>query len=151
MGRDIIFHLTLGLDICYNIYVQERERKEMSYEEDFQKQFQNQVQRIADTLEEIKDYDFYEQVDEETDEEGNWYFEDTYNTDYIWRLGYGLMGVRIMIACGGPNIWVDTFEKTVHGYWGGDEAIAYLSDDCCAKIEDAFGADAAEQIYLDRN
>lgn len=123
----------------------------MSYEEDFQREFQNQVQRIADTLEEIKDYDFYEQIDEETDEEGDWYFDNIYNTDYIWRLGYGLMGVRIMIACGGPNIWVDTFEKTVHGYWGGDEAIAYLSDDCCAKIEDVFGADAAEQIYLDRN
>ena len=151
MGRDIIFHLTLGSDICYNIYIQERGKKEMSYEEDFQKQFQNRVQRIADTLEEIKDYDFYEQVDEETDEEGDWYFDDIYNTDYIWRLGYGLMGVRIMIACGGPNIWVDTFEKTVHGYWGGDEAIAYLSDDCCAKIEDVFGEDAAERIYLDRN
>ena len=123
----------------------------MSYEEDFQREFQNRVQRIADTLEEIKDYDFYEQVDEETDEEGDWYFDDIYNTDYIWRLGYGLMGVRIMIACGGPNIWVDTFEKTVHGYWGGDEAIAYLSDDCCAKIEDVFGADAAERIYFDCN
>lgn len=122
----------------------------MSYEEDFQKQFQNQVQRIADTLEIIKDNDFYE-FEDENDENGRWYFEDIYNTDYIWRLGYGLMGVRVMIACGGPNIWVDTFEKTVHGYWGGDEAIAYLSDDCCEKIEEVFGADAVEQIYLDRN
>ena len=55
----------------------------MSYEEDFQKEFQKTVDRIADTLEAIKDYDFYEQIDEETDEEGNWYFEDTYNIDYI--------------------------------------------------------------------
>ena len=140
MGRDIIFHLTLGLEICYNIYVQERERKQMSYEEDFQKEFQKRVQSIADTLEEIKDYDFYEQIDEETD-----------NIDYIWRMGYGLIGVRVMIACGGPNIWVDTFEKTVHGYWGGDEAIAYLTNDCCEKIEAALGADAAELIYNDRD
>lgn len=123
----------------------------MSYEEEFQKQFQNTVDRIADALEEIKDYDFYEQVDEETDEEGNWYFEDTYNIDYVWRLGYGLMGVRVMVACGGPNIWVDTFEKTVHGYWGGDEAIAYLTDDCCEKIENSIGWDAAERIYNDRD
>ena len=122
----------------------------MSYEEEFQKQFQNRVQRIADTLEEIKDYGFYEQVDEETDEEGNWYFEDTYNTDFIWRLGYGLIGVRIMVACGGPNIWVDTFEKTVHGYWGGDEAIAYLTTDCCDKIDNIFCDEAAEIIYNDR-
>ena len=86
----------------------------------------------------------------ETDEEGNWYFEDTYNIDYIWRLGYGLMGVRVMVTCGGPNIWVDTFEKTVHGYWGGDEAIAYLTNDCCEKIENIFGENAAEAIYNDR-
>lgn len=122
----------------------------MSYEEDFQKEFQKTVNRIADTLEEIKDYGFYEQVDEETDEEGRWYFEDTYNIDYIWRLGYGLMGVRVMVACGGPNIWVDTFGKTVHGYWGGDEAIAYLTNDCCEKIENVFGENAAEAIYNDR-
>ena len=122
----------------------------MSYEEDFQKAFQKKVQNIADTLEEIKDYDFYEQVDEETDEEGTWYFENTYNIDYIWRLGYGLIGVRVMVTCGGPNIWVDTFEKTVHGYWGGDEAVAYLTDDCCEKIEDSLGWDAAERIYNDR-
>lgn len=122
----------------------------MSYEEDFQKGLQNTVDRIADTLEEIKDYDFCEQIDEETDEEGNWYFEDAYNIDYIWRLGYGLIGVRVMVACGGSNVWIDTFEKTVHGYWGGDEAIAYLTDDCCEKIEDSIGWDAAERIYGDR-
>lgn len=122
----------------------------MSYEEDVQKQFQNTVDRIADTLEIIKDNDFYE-FEDENDENGRWYFEDIYNTDYIWRLGYGLMGVRVMIACGGPNIWVDTFEQTVHGYWGGNEAIAYLTGDCCEKIENSFGWDAAERIYNDRN
>lgn len=115
----------------------------MFHEEDFQKKFQKTVDRIADTLEEIKDYDFYEG--------DNWYFEDTYNIDYIWRLGYGLIGVRIMVACGGPNIWVDTFEKTVHGYWGKNEAIAHLSNDCCEKIEDSLRWDAAEHIYNDRN
>lgn len=117
----------------------------MSYDEEFKKQFQNTVDHIADTLEEIKDDGFYEQVDEED----KWYFEDAYNIDYIWRLGYGLMGLRVMVACGGPNIWVDTFEKTVHGYWGGDEAIAYLTDDCCEKIENSVGWDAAERIYND--
>ena len=120
----------------------------MSYEEDFQKEFQKYVQSIADTLEAIKDNGFYE-FEDENDEEGEWYFEETYNIDYIWRFNYGLIGVRVMVACGGPNIWVDTFEKTVHGYWGGDEAIAYLTNDCCEKIEDALGWDAAERIYND--
>lgn len=53
----------------------------MSYEENFQKQFQKTVDRIADTLEAIKDDGFYEYEDE-NDEDGRWYFEDTYNIDY---------------------------------------------------------------------
>lgn len=122
----------------------------MSYEEDFQKQFQNTVDRIADTLEEIKDYGFYEQVDEETDEEGDWYFEDTYNIDYIWRLGYGLIGVRIMVACGGPNIWIDTMEEAVCGYWGTDVYKAYLTTACNNAITDYFAEYAKEDIYYDK-
>lgn len=122
----------------------------MSYEEDFQKEFQKTVDHIADTLEAIKDDDFFE-FEDENDENGIYYFDDTYNIDYVWRLGYGLIGVRVMVACGGPNIWVDTFEKTVHGYWGGYEAIAYLTDDCCEKIENSIGWDAAERIYNDRD
>lgn len=121
----------------------------MTYQEEFQDNFNKMVQRIADTLEEIKDDGFYE-YENEDDKEGIYYFEDTYNTDFIWRMGYGLMGVRIMIACGGPNIWVDTFEKTVHGYWGGDEAIAYLTNDCCGKIEQEFDDyTVREMIYND--
>lgn len=61
----------------------------MSYEEDFQKQFQNAVDRIADTLEAIKDNSFYECYAGEDEEDGRWYFDDIYNIDYIWRLGYG--------------------------------------------------------------
>lgn len=123
----------------------------MSYEEDFQKQFQQTVDRIADTLEAIKDNGFYEYYAGEDEEDGRWYFEDTYNIDYIWRLGYGLVGVRIMVAYGRPNIWVDTFEKIVRGCWDGAVAIAYLTDDCCEKIENSIGWDAAERIYNDRN
>ena len=121
----------------------------MSYEENFQKEFQKTVDRIADTLEKIKDDGFYKCYAGDDEEDDRWYFEDAYNIDYIWRLGCGLMGVRVMVACGGPNIWVDTCEKTVHGYWGGDEAIAYLTDDCCEKIENSIGWDAAERIYND--
>ena len=54
-----------------------------------------------------------------TDDDGEerYYFEDNYNVDIIYRMGFGLVGVRIMVACGGPNVWVDTEEKAVCGYW----------------------------------
>ena len=121
----------------------------MTYQEEFQDNFNKMVRQVADTLEDIKGTGFYE-FENEDDEEGTYYFDDIYNTDFIWRMGYGLMGVRIMVACGGPNIWVDTFEKTVHGYWGGDEAIAYLTNDCCERIEDEFDDyTVREMIYND--
>lgn len=123
----------------------------MTYQEEFQDNFNKMVQHIADTLENIKDDGFYE-FEDENDTEGRYYFDDTYNTDFIWRMGYGLIGVRIMVTCGGPNIWVDTYEMTVHGYWGGNEAIAYLTNDCCERIEEEFdGYTVREMIYNDGN
>lgn len=117
----------------------------MSYKDDFDAMFNKMVNNIADTLENIKDNDFmYEE-----DGQSRNYFEDIYNLDYIWRMGYGLVGVRVMVTCGGPNIWVDTMEKAVHGYWGGDEAVAYLTTSCCDAIDDFFGQDAADVIYYD--
>ena len=122
----------------------------MTYEEEFQQNFNKIVDKIADTLEDIKDDGFYE-FEDENDEDGRYYFDDIYNLDVIWRMGYGLMGVRVMVTCGGPNIWIDTFEKIVHGYWGGDEAISYLTDDCCEKIEEAFVYDVKEMLINDLN
>lgn len=122
----------------------------MTYEEEFQQNFNKMVDRIADTLEDIKDNGFYE-FEDDNDEDGRYYFDDIYNLDVIWRMGYGLMGVRVMVACGGPNIWIDTFEKTVHGYWGGDEAVSYLTNDCCGKIEEAFVYDVKEMLINDLN
>lgn len=32
----------------------------------------------------------------------------------------GYRGARLLVAFGGPNIWVDTKTDTVEGYWWGD-------------------------------
>lgn len=115
-------------------------------DENFKKNFQNHVNEIADYLEEIKENNFFEDENEEQS-----YFDDTYNVDFIWRLGYGLMGVRIMVACGGPNIWVDTYNREVHGYWGYDEVTAPLSIDCCDLIDALYEDGVQDMIYNDRN
>lgn len=44
------------------------------------------------------------------------YIEDNFGIDYIWRMGIGLIGVRILVAFGGPNIYIDTFDRVVRGY-----------------------------------
>ncbi|MCL2630802.1 MAG: hypothetical protein FWD49_04690 [Firmicutes bacterium] len=46
--------------------------------------------------------------------------------------------VRVMITCGGPNIYVDTESKCVQLYWGGDEAHYSLSNKVVAEINEIF-------------
>lgn len=105
-----------------------------------------QCKDIAETLEKLEPNGFW--TEETEDEESEFYFDDVYNVDYVWRHRVGLIGVRIMVAFGGPNIWVDTFEGYVCGYWGG-EAKYPLSYKVCDAINDYYREYAAENIYAD--
>lgn len=97
---------------------------------------------IANEIELCADNMFY--ITNDDGEEEN-YFDENYNLDLVYRVGCGLIGVRIMVACGGPNIWVDTMEGAVCGYWGCDEYKAYLTTDTCDNIVSLF-----EEWYADR-
>ena len=44
--------------------------------------------------------------------------------------------VELMVACGGPNIWVSTDTKSVELYWGGDRA-SYPLSACAVQAVDA--------------
>lgn len=44
--------------------------------------------------------------------------------------------VELMVACGGPNIWVSTKTKSVELYWGGDRA-SYPLSACAVQAVDA--------------
>jgi hypothetical protein len=39
------------------------------------------------------------------------------------------LGARILVAFGGPNIWIDTRKGLVEGYWWGDSCIMAYHDD----------------------
>lgn len=39
------------------------------------------------------------------------------------------LGAHILVAFGGPNIWINTMDKCVEGYWGGDEVKRYYTED----------------------
>jgi len=40
-----------------------------------------------------------------------------------------LLGARLLVAFGGPNIWVDTVRGIVEGYWWSDSAFASFDND----------------------
>ena len=67
------------------------------------------------------------------------YFEDYYNLRYVVDGCGEYFAVKVMVACGGPNIWVDTESQSVDLFWWGDEASWPLSSDAVAEIDALFG------------
>tara|TARA_Y100001951_G_C11126505_1_gene175790 strand:- start:128 stop:415 length:288 start_codon:yes stop_codon:yes gene_type:complete len=58
---------------------------------------------------------------------GDW-MEDVLDIQYIINQDKTYRGARILVAFGGPNIWVNTQSGLVEGYWWGDNAFAGFID-----------------------
>lgn len=72
---------------------------------------------------------------------GVWdYFEDCLDIEYRCDARREYRSVRVMVTCGGPNIYIDTESKAVELYWWGDRASYFLLSDTV----DAVDAWAAE-------
>ena len=101
----------------------------MNDNETFEQNFREDLEDIAKEITRLyHDSNLYVHEDENDDSsEEYYYFDENYNLDYIWRERYGLMGVRVMIACGGPN-------EEVIGYWGVSEIHVPLPRDVCYSI-----------------
>ena len=48
------------------------------------------------------------------------YMDHVYDIRYLVDREKCYMGCELMVAGGGPTIWVNTYTKEVEGYWGGD-------------------------------
>ena len=46
---------------------------------------------------------------------------DVYDVEWITYQDHSYKAARLMVAGGGPNIWVNTQDGTVDGYWGCDK------------------------------
>lgn len=103
-----------------------------------------QCKCISEELDELVDkYNNYDDCDDFIE-----YFDDNYGIDYIWRMSVGLIGVRVLVAFGGPTIYIDTFDGVVRGYWGGTQSYP-LNYNVVDTINDYFEDCAAENIYFD--
>jgi hypothetical protein len=56
------------------------------------------------------------------------YLEDALDIEYIVSSKGEYLGARVLVAFGGPNIWVNTRTHTVEGHWWGDSAYASFTD-----------------------
>ena len=62
--------------------------------------------------------------------------EDILDIEYRVDNNKELRSVRVMVACGGPNIYVDTATKTVELYWWGDRASYPISYGVASALDD---------------
>ena len=92
-------------------------------------ELQNHVDSIAANLTSPPD-DWNEGRD--TENEGEFsaldYLQDSLDIQYIVNSKREYLGARVLVAFGGPNIWVDTKRGIVEGFWWGDYAKASFSD-----------------------
>ena len=45
------------------------------------------------------------------------------DTNYVLNYNLDYVGSQLLVAVGGPNIWIDTQHQQVKGYWYEDEVI----------------------------
>ena len=56
------------------------------------------------------------------------YLQDALDIEYIVNGKREYLGARVLVAFGGPNIWVDTRRGIVEGAWWGKHATAPFTD-----------------------
>jgi len=64
------------------------------------------------------------------------YLSDALDIEYTVSSHGEYLGARVLVAYGGPNIWINTRTKTIEGYWWSDRAEAYYYDDALG-LDDA--------------
>lgn len=64
------------------------------------------------------------------------FLEDIYDIEYRISGSGDFRSVQIMIACGGPNIYIDTASKQVELYWWSDRASYPISYDAANALDD---------------
>ena len=66
------------------------------------------------------------------------YFDDFYDVNYVVDSNKKYKACRVLVAFGGPNIYIDTWEKQVQLFWWSNTAAADIPEELCAAIDEFF-------------
>ena len=66
------------------------------------------------------------------------YFDDVFDIEYRFGSDRQLRSVKLLVAYGGPNIYIDTASCAVELYWWGDRASYPIDRDVCGEIDSVF-------------
>ena len=93
---------------------QEQEKKELDSKcsETCNEQLERMVKNIALDITEPKT---------PTLDDAHQFMDGVYNIEWITHQDHSYKAARLLVAGGGPNIWVNLQTNTVDGYWGADK------------------------------
>jgi len=86
---------------------------------------QDHVQHIANTI----TNGFGDELNSDDQEMSAFdYLQDALDIEYIVNSKREYLGARVLVAFGGPNIWINTRTKKVEGHWWNESASASFDD-----------------------
>ena len=59
----------------------------------------------------------------------SWIVDSVYDIEWITHQDHSYKAARLLVAGGGPNIWVNLQDMNVEGYWGSDKCIHGFVDE----------------------
>lgn len=90
---------------------------------------QKHVQSIADNLKNPpEEWNEGRDIESEGEFGAYDYLQDALDIEYIVNSKGEYLGARVLVAFGGPNIWVDTRRGVVEGAWWSDSAKVPFTD-----------------------
>ena len=107
----------------------------------FKNDFEQQINSIADQINDGMDYEYCPDCGssdfendccehfKESTQSGFDYISDALDIQFIVDGNKEYLAARILVAFGGPNIWINTQTKTIEGYWWQDTAFSSYYDD----------------------
>ena len=81
-------------------------------------QLRRMCKDIAQDITDAKQQDYIDEPRKEIT--AHEWMEDVYDIRYVVDREKRYMGAELMVAGGGPTIWVNLYTKEVEGYWGCD-------------------------------
>jgi hypothetical protein len=95
-----------------------------------EEQLRRMCENIADDISnpKISKDDGKEAIELQTAHE---WMEDVYDIEWITHNDHTYKAARLLVAGGGPNIWVNLQTNTVDGYWGCDKVEHGFVDNLC--------------------
>lgn len=101
---------------------------------DTYKMLAEHCKEIAHNLDKYAENNLFLGEDEDYDEQN--YLDDYYDVKWILDSDRDYYACRICVAFGGPNIFIDTWDKCVSGYWGADEVDYPMSFRAVEAVDD---------------